>query len=137
MGGKEKPPKGMNPKGMKGNSMERYLELFPPHGDKEELGLGGIERKETPFLPTLDLHGMIREEARIALNDFLRNCRRRGIRRALVVHGKGYHSNGPAVLGNFVRDILRNSKEVEDFGPAPPQKGGSGATWVLLRQRSR
>jgi len=132
MGEKEKPPKGM-----KGNSMERYLELFPPLGHKEQMESGGIERKGSPFVPTLDLHGMTQEETRIALNDFLRNCRRRGIRRALVIHGKGYHSRGPAVLGNLVKDLLRNSKEVEDFGPAPPQKGGSGATWVLLRQRSR
>lgn len=122
---------------MNGNSMERYVELFPPLGDKEEMELKRIEKKETPSLPTLDLHGLTQEETRIALRDFLRNCRRRGIHRVLVIHGKGYHSRESAVLGNLVKNLLRHSMEVEDFGPAPPQKGGSGATWVLLRQRSR
>ncbi len=132
MGGKEKSSKDIN-----GNPMERYLELFPPLGHKEEIGTGGIEKKRTQSIPTIDLHGMTRAETQKAVIDFLRNCRRRGIRRALIVHGKGHHSTTPAVLGNLVKELLKNLKEVEDFGPAPPQKGGSGATWVLLRQRSR
>lgn len=133
MGGKEKASKGM-----KKNPMEKYLEMYPPSSQKEEIGAGMIEKKETPLYPMIDLHGMTREETRIAVTDFLRNCRRRGIRRVLIVHGKGYHSHGPAVLSGLVRELLISLKEVvEDFGPAPPQKGGSGATWVLLRQRSR
>ena len=122
---------------MKENPMEKYLKLFPPAGHKEEMETGTGKRGGTPSLPTIDLHGMSREEARIALTDFLNNCRRRGIRRALIIHGKGYHSTGPAVLGNLVKELLKSSMEVEDFGPAPPEKGSSGATWVLLRQRSR
>ncbi|GAB4364396.1 MAG: Smr/MutS family protein [Spirochaetales bacterium] len=123
--------------GMKRHPMERYLELFPPADPGEERDTDENGRKAPPSPTTLDLHGMNREETRIALSDFLRNCRRRGIRRVLVIHGKGIHSQGPAVLGNYVKELLKSSNEVEDFGPAPPRKGGSGATWVLLRQRSR
>ncbi|MCX7787461.1 MAG: Smr/MutS family protein [Spirochaetes bacterium] len=132
MGGKEKPSKELNR-----NPMERYLELFPPIGHKDPIGIEGVEKKASSSIPTIDLHGMTQEETRNAVIQFLRNCRRKGIRRVLIIHGKGYHSTAPAVLGTLVKELLKNIKEVEDFGPAPPQQGGSGATWVLLRQRSR
>lgn len=85
----------------------------------------------------LDLHGLTGNEAREEMARFIRSMRRRGLRKGLVIHGKGLHSADGSVLAPLVRDYLEMSTEVGDFGRAARKDGGSGATWFLLRQRSR
>ena len=63
--------------------------------------------------------------------------RRRGMRKGLVIHGKGNHSAEGSVLAPLVRDFLEMSSEIGEFGRAARKDGGSGATWFILRQRSR
>lgn len=85
----------------------------------------------------LDLHGMTEKEARKEIGFFIDSMRRRGLRKGLIIHGKGLHSGGRAILGSVVRDCLESSSEVGEFRRAKAKNGGSGATWFLLRQRSR
>ncbi|MBB6479479.1 Smr/MutS family protein [Spirochaeta isovalerica] len=84
----------------------------------------------------LDLHGMTTEEARIALNRFIRRSYSTGARKILIIHGKGNHTKGEAVLKPLVRSILEMSPYIGDTGTPERRDGGSGATWAVVRQRS-
>ena len=82
----------------------------------------------------LDLHGMRREEAREALQNFIREAGKRGLRCVRVIHGKGLGSVGKEpVLKGKVRAWLVQKEEVIAFCQARPHDGGAGAVLVLLQ----
>ena len=81
----------------------------------------------------LDLHGMNRLQAAVAVAEFLRGClrRRRGCVR--IVHGKGLGShNREPVLKVLLRKWLLR-EEVLAYCQAPAAEGGSGAVLILLK----
>lgn len=128
------------------NDDHHWLDRYPP-------GQQAVEDKDSEPKPpvsegrsiwlrrapqdSVDLHGLVGREAREELARFIRSMRRRGLRKGLVIHGKGLHSSDGAVLGPVVREYLEMSTEVGEFGRAARKDGGSGATWFILRQRSR
>lgn len=82
----------------------------------------------------LDLHGMRADEARRAIVDFLAECRRRDVRCARIIHGKGLRSKGQGpVLKQRLDGWLRRRDDVLAFTSARPEHGGTGAVYVLLR----
>ncbi len=82
----------------------------------------------------IDLHGMTRDEARIALGGFLADSLGNGSRCVRVIHGKGLRSPGRlGILRNLVRGWLARREEVLAYCQARPQDGGDGALYVLLR----
>ncbi len=86
----------------------------------------------------IDLHGLTREEARIALSDFIHFSLRKGYRTVLVVHGRGLKSRQGPVLKKSVIEWLstgRFSRIVLGFCSARPCDGGTGALYVLLRKK--
>ena len=86
----------------------------------------------------LDLHGYTRDEARDQLANYLRECRRRGLRCLRVVHGKGHGSPGrQPVLKDKVQRWLAQSAEVIAFAQASGPQGGAGALLVLLAGQPR
>lgn len=86
----------------------------------------------------VDLHGLRRDEAREALQSFLRLSRRQGHRCVRVVHGKGLGSPGKApVLKSRVRAWLIQSQSVLAFVQARASQGGHGAVIVLLAPPER
>jgi DNA-nicking Smr family endonuclease len=89
----------------------------------------------------VDLHGMTREEARGAVDRFLRESRNQGKRCVLVVHGRGMHSRDQVpVLKEALRTWLatnRFGRHVLAFASARPADGGAGAIYVLLRRAGR
>lgn len=83
---------------------------------------------------SIDLHGMIVEEARAYVADFLVECRKRGVRCVRIVHGKGHGSrNREPVLKSKLRSWLMQKDEVIAFAQARQADGGSGAVVVLLK----
>jgi len=130
----------------KPHPMEEWLKSYPPRGngkrDEEDASapgnrvrVRGSGKRGGPAV--LDLHGMTREEALKSLRAFLGAGASRGLRKALVIHGRGNRSAQGAVLPAVVRRELENNPLVADIGPAEPENGGAGALWVFLRQRSR
>lgn len=89
----------------------------------------------------VDLHGLTREEAKQAVDRFLRASRQAGKRCVLVVHGRGLHSKDQLpVLKDALRGWLgsaRFGRHVLAFATARPVDGGAGALYVLLRRPGR
>jgi DNA-nicking Smr family endonuclease len=86
----------------------------------------------------VDLHGLRREEARAALEQFIQRARVAGHRCVLVVTGRGLHSpDSLPVVKSTVQAALthgRPARQVLAFCSARPQDGGVGAVYVLLRR---
>jgi DNA-nicking Smr family endonuclease len=82
---------------------------------------------------TLDLHGQTRDEAWISMDGFFRLGRQQGFEKLLIVHGKGNHSKGEAALKRVVREYIERCAFAGESGQAAAVEGGSGATWVLLK----
>jgi len=100
-----------------------------------------LRRGEFAVQGHLDLHGMTREEAKGAVDDFLRRSRQAGKRCVLLVHGRGTHSKDQLpVLKEALRVWLatnRFGRHVLAFATARPVDGGAGAVYVLLRRAGR
>ncbi len=116
-------------------------------GEEETRLQGGLHKyytkKEVDRMPVdavLDLHGMTALSAEDALDDFFTLSEGRNLRKVLVIHGKGLHSERGSVLGDVVRRWLERRPSAGRTGFADSELGGGGATWVLLKyadQRSR
>jgi DNA-nicking Smr family endonuclease len=86
----------------------------------------------------LDLHGFTRDAAIESLRDFLRQSAAAGLRKVLVIHGKGLHSeNSQGVLSEAVRQVLSKDRNVAAWGEAGRKEGGRGASWVWLSARGK
>lgn len=82
----------------------------------------------------LDLHGLRQDEAEFKLNSFISNCKQRGIRKVLIVHGKGIHTTGSdPVLGELVRKFIERDSRLGMSGHPDRNMGGNGATWVIIK----
>ena len=82
----------------------------------------------------IDLHGLTRDEAWNRLSGFVNDCVRRGLKKILIIHGKGNHSNGSdPVLGAMVKTFIEQNKNLGSSGHPERNLGGSGATWVIIK----
>ncbi len=81
----------------------------------------------------IDLHGLTRDEAWTRLSAFFADAKRRGLEKLLIVHGKGNHSEGEAVLKRTTRQFIERCAYAGESGTADNRSGGNGATWVLLK----
>lgn len=92
--------------------------------------------KKLPAEATIDLHGLTREEAWNKLNGFVSECSKRGLKKILIVHGKGNHSNEQnsiSVLSAMVKSFIECDTRLGASGHPDKKLGGSGATWVLIK----
>ncbi len=92
----------------------------------------------------IDLHGMRRQEAFVALRAFLAKAQSEGARLVLVVTGKGERGalgeGTPGILRQSVPNWLREPGYhaiVVGFEEAQRPHGGAGAFYVRLRRRDR
>ena len=85
----------------------------------------------------IDLHGMVKTEAKHQVDHVLDDVIRGGKRAVLIVHGRGLSSQGPPVLkGQVIQWLTRGRwrKYVIAYASARLCDGGAGATYVLLRR---
>ena len=83
---------------------------------------------------TIDLHQLTREEAWDKLKIFVDSCYIRKLKKILIIHGKGNHSHGTdPVLGQLVRLFIEQDKRLGTSGHPDRNHGGSGATWVIIK----
>jgi DNA-nicking Smr family endonuclease len=97
--------------------------------------LAQLRRGSIAPTATLDLHGYKAKPAQLALHEFLHQCRAQGERCVRIIHGKGRgaHDTAP-VLKSIVNHWLREQPQVLAFCSAPPNNGGTGAVYVLLKR---
>ena len=81
----------------------------------------------------LDIHGLTRDEAWKALEIFFNDSKRNGLEKILIIHGKGNHSTGEAVLKRIVMDFIEHCPFAGESGRGKAVTGGEGATWVILK----
>ena len=97
-----------------------------------------LRRGHWSIQDNLDLHGLVVDEARALLSDFLHDSVKRGLRCVRIVHGKGYRSaNGEPVLKRKVASWLTQRDAVLAYVQAKPADGGGGAVVVLLKGLKR
>jgi DNA-nicking Smr family endonuclease len=110
---------------------------FLRHGLPREI-LRKLRRGQWVVQSTIDLHGMDREEARLALSDFLQAALHNGHRCVRVIHGKGLGSrNREPILKHKVKRFLQQREEVLAFVEARNVDGGGGVALVLLKSPGR
>lgn len=61
-------------------------------------------------LPSIDLHGLDRDSARVIINDFVNDNLKQNNEYFVIIHG-----NGSGVLRNTTKDTLLKNKYVVDF----------------------
>ncbi len=111
-----------------------------------------LTRGNTEIDATLDLHGMSRETARIALRNFLTASISLGRRTVLVITGKGHSPYSSHTLHGYQhvetpewQGVIRKAfpqwleepeirAHVAGYQPAHPRHGGGGAFYLRLRK---
>jgi DNA-nicking Smr family endonuclease len=105
--------------------------------EAEEEALTAAERRRALRAKSpdavIDLHGLSRDEAWLRLSAFFAAALRQGAEKVLVVHGKGNHSEGEAVLKKTTHEFVERCPFAGESGCADSRSGGAGATWVILK----
>jgi len=83
---------------------------------------------EVPIEDSFDLHSFRPEDVRDALADYVEAALEKGYREVRIIHGKGI-----GVRRAEVRRWLSSHPAIVDFFDAGPERGGSGATVVVLK----
>jgi DNA-nicking Smr family endonuclease len=104
--------------------------------DVDPRELRRLRRAQYAIDGKLDLHGMAIDEARHAVEVFVKKRAVDGDKVVVIVHGKGTHSpRQHAVLRGEIGAWLsqgRCSRYIRAFATAPEDQGGAGAVLVLL-----
>lgn len=82
----------------------------------------------------IDLHGLTKDEAWIKLDAFISECCKRDLKKVLIVHGKGNHSDKDPVLNAMVRTFIEKDYRLGMSGHPDACDGGKGSTWVLIKK---
>lgn len=77
-------------------------------------------------LPSLDLHGLDRDYARILINDFIRDNYKMKNYQVIIVHG-----NGTGILKKLTQDVLTKNNLIESF---KIDNFNTGITIVTIRK---
>ena len=85
----------------------------------------------------LDLHRMVTADAHEATLHFIERSQTHNMRVLLIVHGKGnFSKDQKPILKSFLLDWLSTHPAVLAVETAIPADGGTGAVYVLIRQRT-
>ena len=113
---------------------EQYLEFQRP--GLQDSRMRKLRQGQLPVEYQLDLHGYRVEEARETLQNFVHFCHQRNYRCIKVIHGKAhrFHQHR-SILKSYVNNWLCQLPAVMAFCSTPPQDGGRGSVYVLLKQK--
>jgi DNA-nicking Smr family endonuclease len=83
-----------------------------------------------PIEDAIDLHAFAPRDVRGVVDAYLEAAHEAGFGEVRIVHGRGI-----GVQREAVRALLARHPRVRSFSDAPPERGGWGATVVVLRAR--
>jgi dsDNA-specific endonuclease/ATPase MutS2 len=87
-----------------------------------------LDPVEFPIDGTLDLHTFQPKDVKDLVQDYIVECREKGILQIRIIHGKGI-----GTLREIVHTTLSRMPDVESYKLADEPAGGWGATIVHLR----
>ena len=82
-----------------------------------------------PIEDSLDLHSFAPKDVRPVVDEYLKEAAARGFSEVRLIHGRGI-----GVQRKSVQGLLAGHPLVERFFDAPPERGGWGATVVVLKR---
>lgn len=121
------------------NDMDKWLQnnkIYDKDAEEDEYLNRGEARRRLLHAKTdavLDIHDLTNEKAWLSLDLFFSDAREKGFKKLTIIHGKGNHSKGEAVLKSTVRKYIEMCPFAGESGFEKAKNGGSGATWVLLK----
>jgi DNA-nicking Smr family endonuclease len=80
-----------------------------------------------PIEDSIDLHAFAPRDVRDVVHSYLEAAHEAGFAEVRIIHGRGI-----GVQREAIRSLLARHPLVRTFGDAPPERGGWGATVVLL-----
>jgi dsDNA-specific endonuclease/ATPase MutS2 len=86
------------------------------------------EPVEVPVGDVFDLHSFAPRDVKLAVEAYLEEAQRRGLRVLRIIHGRGI-----GIQRETVRKVLERTPWVASYSDAPAEAGGWGATVVTLR----
>ena len=116
-----------------------FSEIMEEKGDnrKKKSSLTINELRRMNVQATLDLHGETQKQSEEMITSFIRESVEHGLRKVSIITGKGLHSeSGTSVLRDYTLSLLSSSPFVQETGSAPLNRGGSGAIWVILKEKT-
>lgn len=81
-----------------------------------------------PIEDSLDLHSFAPKDVRPVVEEYLKEAVARGFREVRLIHGRGIGAQRASV-----QSLLAGHPLVLRFFDAPPERGGWGATVVMLK----
>ena len=113
-----------------------------PNKDKE------LTSKKKFSIKSFDLHGYSLDEANNKINDLIKDSYKKGVKKLIIVTGKGLHSQhekDPYVSKNLgilkysVPEYIKNNDElmslISQIEQAENEDGGGGAFYVYLKKK--
>ena len=86
------------------------------------------EPRRLPIEDSLDLHPFAPKDVRPVVDEYLKEAAARGFREVRLIHGRGIGAQRASV-----QSLLAGHPLVLRFFDAPPERGGWGATVVMLK----
>lgn len=120
--------------------------LTPSAGPLDRSTARKLDKGRLAVEARLDLHGMRRHDAHIALRRFLKTAQSKGQRHVLVITGKGSPRDSSVnIYDHEPRGVLRQAVPqwmsdgdlaplIVSYSEAPQRLGGGGALYVRLRK---
>ena len=104
--------------------------------------------KKKISIKSFDLHGYSLDEANNKINDLIKDSYEKGVKKLIIVTGKGLHSQNEkdpyisknlGILKYSVPEYIKNSDElmrlISEIKEAENEDGGSGAFYVYLKKK--
>ena len=106
-----------------------------------------LKQNQRQKVKSIDLHGYTIDQANQKIEDFINENFLAGIKKLIVVTGKGLHSENEknpyvskdlSILKYSVPEYIKNNKnlmnKIYEFGEAKIEDGGSGAFYIFLKK---
>jgi len=107
-----------------------------------------LKQNQSQKVKYIDLHGYTLDQANKKIEDFINQNYLAGIKKLIVVTGKGLHSENDknpyvsrdlSILKYSVPEYIKNNKnlmnKIYKFGEAKIEDGGSGAFYIFLKKK--
>ena len=107
-----------------------------------------LSNKKKISIKSFDLHGYSLDEANNKINDLIKDSYKKGVKKLIIVTGKGLHSQNEkdpyisknlGILKYSIPEFIKNSDElmslISQIKEAENKDGGSGAFYVYLKKK--